>query len=448
MFKVQHGPSTNLSTYTPRVPIIRRTEAIAGRRITSPVARLTFRNSATGDGVSIHAVTNDIIKTDEKEVVSTVESIDVRAVVMLRKKMKEKISDKIGEWIESTTKGIHGGAILIQLVSEHIDPDTYSGKSLECRAGSWLPKPSNNPCIVEYTANFTVPGDFGRPGAVIVTNFRDKEVYLLQIVIHGFDEGPLTFPANTWIHSWKDDPESRIIFRNQAYLPYQTAPGIRNLRREALQKIHGNGNGERKRYEQIYDYALYNDLGNPDKSNDLARPVFGGEERPYPRRCRTGRSPTKTDPCAESIADSLHPVYVPRDEAFEDIKQDTLSAKRWSGVMHNLIPSIVAKFSSPNIPFNSFSDIDNLFVNGISLKDEKQKENLINQILSAGEKLLKFEIPVIKRDRFAWLRDHEFARQTLAGVNPVSIELLKELPILSKLDPQVHGPPNQQLQRP
>ncbi|XP_059316424.1 lipoxygenase 6, chloroplastic-like [Lycium ferocissimum] len=461
MFKVQHGrPSTTLSTYTPRVPIVRRPKAIPGtkrdgnRRNMSSMARFSsqYWNRATGDRMGIRAVNNinteSVIKTsvevESKEVVSIVENgggTEVSAVVMLKKNMKEKITDKIGNWIESMTRGINGGAILIQLVSEDIDPDTNSGKILECYAGSWLPKASDNPSIVEYTANFTVPSDFERPGAIIVTNYHDKEVHLVQIVIHGFGEGPITFPANTWIHSWKDDPDSRVIFRNQACLPYQTAPGIRDLRREALLKIRGNGNDERKRYEQIYDYALYNDLGNPDKSNDLARPVFGGEERSYPRRCRTGRPPTKTDPCAESIADSLHPLYVPRDEAFEEIKQDTLSTKQRNGLMHNLIPAIVAKFSSPDTPFNSFSDIDKLYVDDIASKDENQKENLIDQILSAGERLLKFEIPVIRRDRFAWLRDHEFARQTLAGVNPVSIELLKELPILSKLDPQVYGPP-------
>ena len=37
----------------------------------------------------------------------------------------------------------------------------------------------------------------------------------MEIVIHGFEKGPIFFPANSWIHSRKDNPESRIIFKNK-----------------------------------------------------------------------------------------------------------------------------------------------------------------------------------------------------------------------------------------
>lgn len=92
---------------------------------------------------------------------------------------------------------------------------TNSGKSVESAVRGWMPKPSSHHNIVQYGANFSVPSDFGKPGAVLITNLHGKEFYLAEIVVHGFDGGPIFFPANTWIHSRNDNPESRIIFRNQ-----------------------------------------------------------------------------------------------------------------------------------------------------------------------------------------------------------------------------------------
>lgn len=97
-------------------------------------------------------------------------------------------------------------------------------------------------------------------------------------------------PALAWVYRllyWSSCPE-------QAFLPSQTPTGIKDLRREDLLSLRGNGKGERKKFDRIYDYAPYNDLGNPDHDDDLSRPVLTGEKWPYPRRCRTGRPPTNS----------------------------------------------------------------------------------------------------------------------------------------------------------
>lgn len=58
--------------------------------------------------------------------------------------------------------------------------------------------------------------------------------------------------------------------------------------------LRGDGVGERKVFERIYDYDVYNDLGEVDSNNDDAkRPILGGKKLPYPRRCRTGRQRSK-----------------------------------------------------------------------------------------------------------------------------------------------------------
>lgn len=72
-------------------------------------------------------------------------------------------------------------------------------------------------------------------------------------------------------------------------MPSQTPNGLTRLRDEEHITLRGNGQGERQPYDRIYDCDVHNDLGDPDYNPELARPVLGGQEHPYPRRCRTGR---------------------------------------------------------------------------------------------------------------------------------------------------------------
>lgn len=50
----------------------------------------------------------------------------------------------------------------------------------------------------------------------------------------------------------------------------------------------------------------------------------------------------------------------------------------------------------------------------------------LSRTATSPKSLLKYPLPkVLSRDRFAWTRDGEFARQTLAGVNPVAISCVE-----------------------
>jgi lipoxygenase len=76
-------------------------------------------------------------------------------------------------------------------------------------------------------------------------------------------------------------------------LPSQTPRGLQRLRKQELALLRGNGEGERKDSDRIYDYDVYNDLGDPDTNIELERPILGGTKQyPYPRRCLTGRKPS------------------------------------------------------------------------------------------------------------------------------------------------------------
>lgn len=85
------------------------------------------------------------------------------------------------------------------------------------------------------------------------------------------------------------------VFLFQVYLPHETPVGLKELREQELMNLRGDGTGERRLADRIYDYEVYNDLGDCDQHESLKRPVLGGnDELPYPRRMRTGRQASTT----------------------------------------------------------------------------------------------------------------------------------------------------------
>eukprot|EP01018_Ginkgo_biloba_P006620 Gb_10646 [translate_table: standard] len=443
----RHGSSLDR---IPLIPILRQKSKVSFSNVMLPRTQQQQQNdNQFGRKLSkpIRAVVNEKQYTRAIVPEKAVE-FNVKAIVTIRRKQKEDLKESIQKYWDYLIDG-SGHNVVLQLVSNKIDPKTNSGKrSKESALKNWLHKSIRPAQKVEYSTEFTISSDFGQPGAIIVTNQHQNEFYIETIVLEGFIGGPVYFQCNSWVHSKKDSPLKRIFFSNKPYLPSQTPDGLKDLRQKELENLRGDGKGTRQPSDRIYDYATYNDMGNPDKSKELTRPVLGGDRIPYPRRCRTGRPPTKTDPSAEFAVENPNLVYVPRDETFEEVKQNTFYVGAWKALLHNLIPSLMTNLSDPNNDFKCFSEIDRLYREGFALKLEIQNELLKNmpkimkKIQDYSEGLFRYDMPsIISRDRFAWLRDDEFGRQTLAGVNPVNIEQLKVFPPVSKLDPTIYGSP-------
>uniref|UniRef100_A0A1D1Z418 Lipoxygenase n=1 Tax=Anthurium amnicola TaxID=1678845 RepID=A0A1D1Z418_9ARAE len=334
----------------------------------------------------------------------------------------------------------------LELISTDVDPRTKRPKvSREAVLSGWSEKVKTMGDRAVFAAEFTVDSSFGTPGAVEVTNRHRRELFLESIVVDGFLCGPIHFNCHSWVQSSRDYPDKRVFFSDKPYLPSETPAGLRELRQRELEGLRGDGKGVRRLSDRVYDFDVYNDLGNPDKGHELVRPPVGGEKLPYPRRCRTGRLPTETDLSAESRVEDPLPMYVPRDDAFEEARTEMLAEGKRKALLRVFVPSLVAGFSGGDI--GGFHHFDSLYKEGIRLKQGLQdhligKLPFLRKIQEVSEGMLRYDTPtILSKDKFAWLRDDEFARQAVAGINPVSIERLKVFPPVSKLDPEIYGPP-------
>lgn len=85
-------------------------------------------------------------------------------------------------------------------------------------------KANFNPVADEqnYQVTFTVPKDFGKPGALIITNNHPNEFYLKNVLLEAADKSTINFPANAWVYNHKKYPKDRAFFANDVWTVVMT----------------------------------------------------------------------------------------------------------------------------------------------------------------------------------------------------------------------------------
>ncbi|KAK6804963.1 hypothetical protein RDI58_002747 [Solanum bulbocastanum] len=390
----------------------------------------------------------------------------VKGKVVLMKKNVLDFTDIKAAVVDEVVE-LLGNKVSFQLISSSVFDDPENGSegkhSNPAYLENWL---TNITPIIAGESTFSVTFDwdhneFGVPGAFIIKNFHLNEFFLKSLTLEEVpNHGKIHFVCNSWVYPASKYKSDRIFFANQAYLPGETPEPLQKHRENELVTLRGDGTGKLEEWDRVYDYAYYNDLGDPDKGEEYARPVLGGSsEYPYPRRGRTGREPTKTDPNCESripLFMSLD-IYVPRDERFGHLKMSDFLTVYLKSIVQSLLPAFKALFDNTPNEFDSFEDVLKLYEGGVKLPegpllkaitDSIPLEILKDIFHSDGEGLFKFPTPqVIQEDKTAWRMDEEFGREMLAGINPVLITRLQEFPPKSNLDPNIYGNQNSTITR-
>ncbi|KAK4268158.1 hypothetical protein QN277_024847 [Acacia crassicarpa] len=352
---------------------------------------------------------------------------------------------------EGQSGGAAGKSSCVQIYSgTELDPKTGKGKLSDVahfKGGKRKKQEGTTETLITYRITIRVDLNFGIPLAFLIKNPHNKKRFYLQ---HASIETPtnqiIHFPCSSWIYPFKNIKSHRIFFSNTCYIPRETPRGLVGLRMEEIERMRGNGeSGERKEWERIYEYEVYNDLGDPQNP----RPALGRSRwYPYPRRLRTGRQPSSSSMSGESRPESmLWNIYVPADERCSPKKLNELQSKAVQAFVYFVIPELkllLESDSSSDDTFRSFQEILNLFSPNRDRKVEGSfrdtiKNTLVPQLAKAIthqaslKSPLRYPLPqIISEDEWAWMDDMEFARQMLAGIHPLRIQRLKIFPPQSK----------------
>lgn len=115
------------------------------------------------------------------------------------------------------------------------------------------------------------------------------------------------------------------------------------------------------------------------------------------------------DDRAESRVEYPEPIYVSRDEEFEEGKNEMLSEGALKALLHNFMPLLVSSVSPDFRDFAGFHDVDNLFKEGLRLKQALQdqlfqKIPFVRKIQENSEGLLRYDTPDIIKSKPAPMR--------------------------------------------
>ncbi|KAH9326857.1 hypothetical protein KI387_007035, partial [Taxus chinensis] len=375
------------------------------------------------------------------------DAFEIKGEVVLQKTYVLFVNDYTATATDLASE-LLGQRVFLRLVSsDQIDQATGMGKIGEKSPILWDPVDLPAPGEKRSPITFKWKSELGIPGALLVKNNHAREFFLKSVNLFAVPGKlpALRFHCNSWIYPSFDKVE-RVFFSTQGCLPDKTPAGLKTLRSQELVTLRGNGTGERKSSDRIYDYDIYNDLHNADTNPDPRREVLGGsKDLPYPRRCRTGRAASTTDRRFESRPLLAAQFFIPPDEKFPHIKFSDMAANLVKSFAQNLAPSLMNALRDK---FPSLEDVNQIYSNGIPVIISNAMEftqalvqlQVTKSLLSTEDQaLVRFRRSPTTEER-AWKTDEEFARQALSGINPMAIKCLQSFPPSSSLDADLYGP--------